>query len=428
LRSSRFVLAAICALGLLGRPAFAESAADKATAREAATEGISLYRAGKYADALDRLKRAQALYDAPVHLLYIARAEDKLGQLVEAAETYRSLDRYTLPSGAPEAWTAAVDDGRKELAVLEPRIPKLKIVTDPASVPDAALKIDGVAVSAAVVGIERPVNPGKHHVEMSAPGFAPAAADMAVAEGASKDVTLHLTATGSDGTPTATAGRETNPPRSPSQSESGSRSLVGFWGGMRIGVGIPTGTLLHTPGNAGQDIPTSNAVGVGGALELHAGVRIARFFTPLLYIEGETLSAGDGFLGQGKLSDARAGAVGLGLMVGSAPNKLGGFGEIDLVLASSFNVTGPANLAGTQTCDLAAKGNGLRFGGGGVIPVSSWLHLTPVVLATLSRFSSVDGSGTCAPYPTGSIESDNRRTHGMIFIGVGGDVVLGRDL
>ena len=32
---------------------------------------------GKYADALDRLRRAQALYDAPVHLLYIARAQDK---------------------------------------------------------------------------------------------------------------------------------------------------------------------------------------------------------------------------------------------------------------------------------------------------------------------------------------------------------------
>src|ERR1700743_1878747 len=106
------VLTRLAAL-LVSPGARAQSAADKATAREAATEGIGLYRAGKYAQALDRLKRAQALYDAPVHLLYIARAEEKLGQLVEAPETYRSLDRYTLPAGAPAAWTAAVEDGRK---------------------------------------------------------------------------------------------------------------------------------------------------------------------------------------------------------------------------------------------------------------------------------------------------------------------------
>src|SRR5689334_13286912 len=144
------VVLTVCALTA---PSRAQSAADKATAREAATEGINLYRAGKYTDALDRLRRAQSLYDAPVHLLYIARAQDKLGQLVEAAENYRLLDHYTLPSGAPEAWTSAVEDGRKELAVLEPRIPKLRILASPGNVTDATVQIDGANVSAAVIGI-----------------------------------------------------------------------------------------------------------------------------------------------------------------------------------------------------------------------------------------------------------------------------------
>src|ERR1700759_5347182 len=101
---SCFAVVTAAALVLGGGPAGAQSAADKATAREAATQGIGLYRAGKYADALDRLKRAQALYDAPVHLLYIARCQAKLGQLVEAAENYRLLDRYKLPSDAQAPW------------------------------------------------------------------------------------------------------------------------------------------------------------------------------------------------------------------------------------------------------------------------------------------------------------------------------------
>src|SRR5689334_15456733 len=183
------VVLTVCALTA---PSRAQSAADKATAREAATEGINLYRAGKYTDALDRLRRAQSLYDAPVHLLYIARSQEKLGQLVEAAENYRLLDHYTLPSGAPEAWTAAVDDARKELAELEPRIPKLKIVTVPATVSNATLTIDGNAVSAAVVGIERPANPGKHHIAISAPSYTSAEADVELAERESKDVSLRL--------------------------------------------------------------------------------------------------------------------------------------------------------------------------------------------------------------------------------------------
>ncbi len=426
-----FVTVAALALALGAAPASAQSAADKATAREAATQGIGLYRAGKYADALDRLKRAQALYDAPVHLLYIARAQEKLGQLIEAAENYRLLDRYTLPSDAPAAWTSAVEDGRKELATLEPRVPKLKIVTEPATVPGATLTIDDTAVSAAVVGIERPTNPGKHHVAISAPGFATAEADAQVAEGESKEVDLKLVGGGSapaaavTATPAATA----STPAASGQDQS--RSIVGFMGGLRLGVGLPTGTLLHVNN---LDLPTSDSFGPGGALELHVGVRIARYFTPLLYIEGETLAPGDtlaGFTNKVNISNTRAGAAGIGIMIGSAPGKLGGFGEFDFAFATSFNLTLPAvGLAGQKSCDAAAKGAAIRFGGGAVIPVLSWLHLTPVVMATIGTFNHLDVSGSCAGYNITSedIASADRRTHGMLLIGVGGDVVLGRDM
>jgi hypothetical protein len=84
-------------------------------------------------------------------------------------------------------------------------------------------------------------------------------------------------------------------------------------------------------------------------------------------------------------------------------------------------------VVGNGRCSVTAHGTAIRFGGGGVFPISTWLHLTPVILATFGRFSSLDLSGTCDFFPSGDIASDNQRTHGMIFLGLGGDVVLGRD-
>src|SRR5581483_5355851 len=96
--------------------------------------------------------------------------------------------------------------------------------------------------------------------------------------------------------------------------------------------------------------------------------------------------------------------------------------------ASSFNLTTNAPLMTSKTCDIAAKGTAIRVGGGGVIPVLDWLHLTPVFLATIGTFTRVDEAGTCDGFGNSQdIASENRRTHGMLFFGVGGDVVLGRD-
>jgi hypothetical protein len=237
---------------------------------------------------------------------------------------------------------------------------------------------------------------------------------------------LHLVAGKSAAAPVAAAPAATKD--IPKEKETKSRSFVGFMAGLRLGVGVPTGTLLHTSIAPARDLSTSDGFGVGGALEIHGGVRLGRYFTPVLYLEGETLAPGNGFAGGGKVENTRAGALGLGLMVGSAPTKFGAFGEIDLVLASSFNLTAPGNLTGGK-CDLTAKGGGIRFGGGAVIPISTWVHITPVVMATLGQFTSISKSGDCTFYDGqgNDIASGDQRTHGMILIGVGGDAILGND-
>ncbi len=415
----------------------AQSASDKATARQVATEGISLYRAGKYADALDRFKRAQALYDAPVHLLYIARSEAKLGHLVEASETYRSLDHVTLPDSAPPAWVQAVDDGRKELAVLEPRVPKLRIVVHPSAPSDATLKIDGAPESAAVLGIARPTDPGSHHVELDANGFLPAEGDTTIGEGQQKDVTLELTAApagsvstiGTTGTTTTASEPAAAAAAPPATSSEG--TPVGFMVGVRIGAAIPTGTLLHVDapvGTNGTDLDTSKAFGAGATLELHGGVRIGRYFTPLIYLAGQTLGSGDGYRVaglEGKPSGTTAGEIGAGIMIGSGPGKFGGFGEFEL-LYNGFGLSHDVATGG-EKCDVTAGGGALRFGGGGVFPAFGFLHVTPFAEVTLGRFTNLNTSHCPANFPSGKIPAGDERTHGMIVLGVGGDFIFGKD-
>lgn len=411
--------------------AFGQSAADKATAREVATQGIELFRAGKYPEALDLLRRAQALYDAPVHLLYIARSQEKLGQLVESAENYRLLDHYSLPSGAPPAWTAAVEDGRKELQAIEPRVPKLRILTPP-GVREPSLRVDGNPVSAATLGIPRPVNPGPHHVELSSPGFEPGVADVVVQERESKDVTVQLgrqmAVTPVQGPPPPTNdGASEMPQEKP--------ALVGFMVGLRLGGSVPTGQALHAGGPGGlvnQDVNMSDFFQSGGGGELHAGVRIAQYFTPLLFGESQKLTPGNGIGGfLSKPSETASAAAGIGLMVGTQPHKLGGFGEIGFSLVESYSFSAfPAG--GLQECKIKASGGALRFGGGGFLPVLSFLNLTAFAMISIGRFTSIDGSGCPLAAPGGplakhDIASNDQRTHSSVFLGLGGDFVFGAD-
>ena len=408
---------AVLLLAVLAAPRLtrADSAADKATAREVATEGIGLYRAGKYADALDRLRRAQALYDAPVHLLYIARSEEKLGQLVESSETYRTLDRYTLPADAPEAWVAAVDDGRKELALLEPRLPKLRIRMMPKDAPEPTVEIDGASVSPAVIGIARAVNPGTHHVVVAAKGYERAESDVETKEGATEDVALTLPAakTENSDAPVASGGA----PKTGDE-----RALVGFLAGLRLGAGIPAGTISHER-VTDHDTSLSDAAKPGGSLEIHAGVRIGRFFTPTLYFEGESLGTGGKVLKQ-TVKSAGAASLGLGVLIGTPPGKMGGFGEFDLVVLNQLTLS---SADAANKCDLTARGAALRFGGGAVFPLSNWLQLTPFAMATVGRFTKLDASGTgcLARTDVKTISTDDVRTHYMIVLGVGGDVLFG---
>ncbi|WP_437967823.1 tetratricopeptide repeat protein [Sorangium sp. So ce260] len=134
-------------------------------ARALAEEGLELYDKGEYAAALDRLGRAEELIQAPTIGLYAARCLERLGRLIEASERYRQVSRTPLDASASDVFRAAVADAEKAYDDLRPRIPKLAVGVRGAPEREVQISIDGKPMPPALVGVSRPVDPGKHLVE-----------------------------------------------------------------------------------------------------------------------------------------------------------------------------------------------------------------------------------------------------------------------
>jgi hypothetical protein len=126
---------------LLGTaPAVAEEIdeASRSAARQVGYEGLQAYRAGRYAEALEKLGRAYAVVKAPSLGLWTARAMIQMGQLVEASERSLEVTRLPVSSGDTALQAAAKETAAKERRELEARIPRLRIQIEGAE-PDATV-------------------------------------------------------------------------------------------------------------------------------------------------------------------------------------------------------------------------------------------------------------------------------------------------
>ncbi|HEY5962263.1 MAG TPA: hypothetical protein VIV60_37160 [Polyangiaceae bacterium] len=463
----------------------AQSAADKATARQLATSGIQLFRQDRFVEALDKLERAESLFDAPVHLLYIARCQTKLNHLVEAAEAYRKLLRTELSAQAPQTFKDAMIDGQKELAEVEPKVPTLRVDVspDPAKEKDFKLTIDGEAVSSAVLGVDRPINPGAHIVEVSAKGRQPASRRVEVAVASKQGVKLELPSAGDTSTASTTplTGNGGDPAagnnsgvsssatseasvssRPTSDGEPYSRRLR-IIAGLDLAASIPfAGKLDNQPGAGSADNrDITGRYGPGGGLELKVGlsVPIASFaLTPLLYVNAfsntpgplykkpanESFGLNDDY---NSVMTAKpiSTAIGVGVRLDNAPARpwsLGGFGELSAIVRQNYVTDGTwKRTAGTAlTCDFTEEysGFGLRTRGGVLVPVS---RVVTLVGSASFALTSITKGGmtktTCEDNATWPVEppqtvlqnaavpSSNRAWHATFGLGLGVEFGIG---
>jgi hypothetical protein len=175
------------------RPAAAGTEQDKAQARQLGIDGVAAFERGDWSAALARFEAAERLFHAPTHLLFIARSQAELGQLVAARATYLRLEQETLAPGASPAFRKAQTDAAQERAALEEKIPVLVVRTEPAGVEGVEVLIDGHPVAASELP-EAHVDPGRHRVEGRADGREAPPVEVEVAVGERRDVVLELPA------------------------------------------------------------------------------------------------------------------------------------------------------------------------------------------------------------------------------------------
>lgn len=171
-------------------PAWAQSDADRATARALGERAHVALAAKDYVTAADLFARAEALVAAPTLTLGLARAQVGLGKLVASHESYQRVVRWDLGARPPKAFSAAVEAARNELGALARRL--ASIVIQPVGAQGATVTIDGEVVPAAALGVPRVVDPGRHVLLARAAGFLPRRLEVELQEGGIRSVVLDL--------------------------------------------------------------------------------------------------------------------------------------------------------------------------------------------------------------------------------------------
>jgi hypothetical protein len=261
LSSRRFFASALLGASLLGlsAPAFAQTDEQRAGARSLATEGALAFNEGRFKEAIDLFAKAESLVHAPPHLLFMARAHAKLGQFVKAREAYMKIVKEQLAPNAPQAFRDAQATAEEERKLVEPKIGRLTIKVEGAdTAKDLTVSVDGHPISAVLLGVPQPMDPGTHMVTATATGFKARPASVTLKEAERGAVTVKLeidpnapapVVAPAAGTPPAgslVVTSDSGAPPSDAAPSGGSNGLrIGSYVGFGIGVvGVALGTVF----------------------------------------------------------------------------------------------------------------------------------------------------------------------------------------
>ena len=209
-------------------------AGDEEDARRLFDEGHAAADRGDHGEACRKFDESLALSRRSATLLNLGACHEKLGQLVTALAFWRQ--------GLAEL---GADDKRRvpaeeRIAALEQRVPRLRLRLPRELPADAAVQLDGKALSPEELREEIAIDPGQHDVAILAPGRAPARIVALLGEGSRETVTLEV------GAPLAPPPLPKAPPSPPpsrpmAQPDAPQHSIpIWVWpvGGVGLAVGL----------------------------------------------------------------------------------------------------------------------------------------------------------------------------------------------
>jgi hypothetical protein len=141
--------------------AFATDDAEKAAARELSNQAKVDYDAGRFDDAARKFRQAFEVAKVPTLAVWTARSLASRGRLVAASELYRQASQLS-PNDlwVGNAQQEAQSDAAKELNLLLPRIPRIRIHIEGAAVKDVEVTISGAKLLGALLDVDRMTDPG----------------------------------------------------------------------------------------------------------------------------------------------------------------------------------------------------------------------------------------------------------------------------
>ena len=248
-RLSRLAGAVSLATLLCVSSASAQNEANRSQARELGEKGSQALEKKDFASAETLFAQADQLYHVPTLLLGLARAQANQGKYVEAWESYHRIILEGAPPGANPTIARAIDDAKAEIDGVAGKRSKVTLsVTGVTAADSPKVTLDGVAVPSAGLGLERPVNPGKHAVHVEAAGMKPGDGSFTVDPGKSTTFSLALEKDPSGAEPavvpppgstTPTTGNPPPPGADVSTSGGSMNRTLGF-----VGLGIGGAGLL----------------------------------------------------------------------------------------------------------------------------------------------------------------------------------------
>jgi hypothetical protein len=274
---------------------------------------VKLAEAGKCEEAIDKLTRAETLHHAPTILGRLGECQVNVGQIVLGTENLNRVVREPLAANAPKAFRDAQARAQKALDAALPRIGHLTVLVEPKDVP-ITVTVGGAKVPDALVGVERPTDPGTHEVVATAPGYLTQKTTVTLAEAGHETVTLRLpvdpnAAKETPATPPTTTPATPPPGPPPAAASSGSSKTLGYvllgTGALGVAVGSITGAMAiekkgeldcpdkHCTGSQADTLDSARSMALISTVSFAVGIPAAAIGTVLLVTAGPSEKKGE---------------------------------------------------------------------------------------------------------------------------------------
>jgi hypothetical protein len=154
-------------LGIAPRLAVAAPLTDEQVAQSLFETGRALMDRGDYAKACPMLAESQRLDPGLGTLLNVALCHEGEGKLATAYFEFNQAASQAVKDGRKDR----EDIARQHLATLSPKLPRLVVHVAQPRPEGLTIVIDGAPANVAIIDVPTPVDPGKHVVDVGAPGY-----------------------------------------------------------------------------------------------------------------------------------------------------------------------------------------------------------------------------------------------------------------